>query len=121
MRPTKFSDYPLCTLITRAAPKPVGQDCEIAAAYSISANHLTKVVHHAAPAGELQTVGGQNGGLRLGQTPEAISVGRVLRRMEPDFHIAACFGSETGCRIQPARAPAKSLSTSIVGVPRGTR
>jgi Rrf2 family nitric oxide-sensitive transcriptional repressor len=105
MRLTRFSDYTLRTLIYLALrPNQLCTIDEIAAAYGISANHLTKVVHQAAQAGELQTVRGQNGGLRLAQAPETISVGKVLRRTEPDFHIAACFGSGTGCRIQPACA-----------------
>jgi Rrf2 family nitric oxide-sensitive transcriptional repressor len=103
MRLTTFSDYTLRTLIYLAL-RPVSLCTieEIAAAYDISANHLTKVVHQAAQAGDIQTVRGQHGGLRLARPPEAINIGAVLRRTEPDWDIARCFGSGDACAIQPA-------------------
>lgn len=70
--------------------------------YGISANHLTKVVQQAAQAGEVQTVRGQGGGLRLGRAPEMIKIGAVLRRTEPDLDIVPCFGAGDACAIQPA-------------------
>jgi hypothetical protein len=76
MRLTVFSDYTLRTLIYLAL-RP-GTWCtidEIAGAYGISVNHLTKVVHQAAQAGEVQTLRGQRGGLRLARRPEAINIG----------------------------------------------
>lgn len=103
MRLTGFSDYTIRTLIYLAL-RP-GMLCtidEIAGAYGISINHLTKVVHQAARAGEVQTVRGQGGGLRLAQPPEAINIGAVLRRTEPDWNIVPCFGSGDACPIQPA-------------------
>ena len=50
-----------------------------------------KVVHQAAQAGEVQTVRGQHGGLRLAGAPETINLGTVVRRTEPDLHIAPCL------------------------------
>jgi Rrf2 family nitric oxide-sensitive transcriptional repressor len=103
MRLTAFSDYTIRTLIYLAL-RP-GMLCtidQIACAYGISVNHLTKVVHQAAQAGEVQTVRGQGGGLRLAQPPETINIGAVLRRTEPDWNIVPCFGSSGSCPIQPA-------------------
>lgn len=103
MRLTTFSDYTLRTLIYLALrPESLCTIDEIAGSYGISANHLTKVVHQAALAGEVQTVRGQRGGLRLACPPASINVGAVLRRTEPDLEIAPCFGSGSTCRIQPA-------------------
>lgn len=103
MHLTVFSDYTLRTLIYLALrPDTLCTIDDIASAYNISANHLTKVVHQAAQAGEVQTVRGQRGGLRLARAPEAINIGAVLRRTEPDMEIAPCFGSSTACAIQPA-------------------
>jgi Rrf2 family transcriptional regulator, nitric oxide-sensitive transcriptional repressor len=48
------------------------------------------------------TVRGQHGGMRLARPPEEINVGTVVRRTEPDLHIAPCFGDDTTCCIQPA-------------------
>lgn len=103
MHLTVFSDYTLRTLIYLALrPNTLCTIDDIASAYDISANHLTKVVHQAALAKEVQTVRGQRGGLRLARAPEAINIGAVLRRTEPDMEIAPCFGSAAACAIQPA-------------------
>ena len=103
MRLTAFSDYTLRTLIYLALrPATLATIDEIAAAYAISANHLTKVVHQAAQAGDVQTVRGQGGGLRLARPPASINIGAVLRRTEPDMALAACFGTDATCPIQPA-------------------
>jgi Rrf2 family nitric oxide-sensitive transcriptional repressor len=103
MRLTAFSDYTLRTLMYLALrPEALCTIDEIAAAYGISANHLTKVVHQAAQAGEVKTVRGQHGGLRLARAAETINIGTVLRRTEPDLEIAPCFGSGAACAIQPA-------------------
>ncbi len=103
MRLTAFSDYTLRTLIYVAMRSDALCTVdEIAKAYAIPANHLTKIVHQAAQAGEVQTVRGQRGGIRLARTPESIGVGAVLRRTEPDLNIVPCFGSGDACCIQPA-------------------
>jgi Rrf2 family transcriptional regulator, nitric oxide-sensitive transcriptional repressor len=102
MRLTTFSDYTLRTLIYLALrPDVLCTIDEIAEAYGISANHLTKVVHQAAQAGEIVTLRGQRGGLRLGRPAETINIGAVLRRTEPDFAVAPCFGAGDACAIQP--------------------
>ena len=93
MRLTAFSDYTLRTLIYLALrPDTLCTIEEIAAAYDISANHLTKVVHQAAQAGEIATLRGQRGGMRLARRADTINIGTVLRRTEPDLDIAPCFG-----------------------------
>jgi Rrf2 family nitric oxide-sensitive transcriptional repressor len=103
MHLTVFSDYTLRTLMYLALrPDTLCTIDDIADAYNISANHLMKVVHQAARAGEVETVRGQRGGLRLARAPETINVGTILRRTEPNMEIAPCFGSGTDCAIQPA-------------------
>jgi Rrf2 family nitric oxide-sensitive transcriptional repressor len=100
---TSFSDYTLRTLIYLGLrPQELCTIDEIAAAYDISTNHLMKVVQKAAQAGDVVTVRGQHGGMRLARPPEAINIGAVLRRTEPDLNIAVCFGSDSACCIQPA-------------------
>jgi Rrf2 family nitric oxide-sensitive transcriptional repressor len=73
---------------------------EIATAYNISTNHLTKVAHQ-----ELETVRGQGGGMRLARPAGDMVVGIVLRRTEPDLNIAPCFGSDS---LRPIPAVATS-------------
>jgi Rrf2 family transcriptional regulator, nitric oxide-sensitive transcriptional repressor len=103
MRLTSFSDYTLRTLIYLALrPDTLCTIDQIAEAYGISVNHLAKVVHQLALAGEIQTVRGQRGGLQLARSPTDINLGNVLRRSEPDLDIVPCFASSAACRIEPS-------------------
>jgi Rrf2 family nitric oxide-sensitive transcriptional repressor len=103
MRLTSFTDYTIRTLIYLALrPDTLCTIDEIATSYGISVNHLTKVVQQAAQAGEVRTVRGQGGGLRLARPPEEINVGAILRRTEPDLNIVPCFGTGDSCPIQAA-------------------
>jgi Rrf2 family transcriptional regulator, nitric oxide-sensitive transcriptional repressor len=101
MRLTAFTDYALRTLIYVALhPDRVVTIAEVAAAYQISNNHLMKVVQHLAQTGDLITLRGQRGGLRLARPPNQISIGRVVRDAEPDMELVSCFGDNACCAIQ---------------------
>jgi Rrf2 family transcriptional regulator, nitric oxide-sensitive transcriptional repressor len=102
MRLTLFTDYTLRTLIYLAVqPDHLVTIGDIAEAYGISTNHLMKVVHQLATAGDVVTVRGQHGGLRLGRPAHEINLGAVVRRTEAEFNIVPCFGSEQDCAIRP--------------------
>ena len=121
MHLTAFSDYTLRTLIYLALrPDSLCTIEEIATAYDISTNHLTKVVHQAARAGEVVTVRGQGGGLRLARKPASINVGAVLRRTEPDFDIVPCFRLRRRLRHSPGLCAARGFGGRSCGVPRRT-
>lgn len=103
MRLSSFSDYSLRVLmylgVHAGGLVTVG---EIAAAYSISGNHLTKVVHQLGRLGYLETVRGKGGGLRLGKAPGEIRLGEVIRQTEVDLALVECFSDSGGCRIHAA-------------------
>lgn len=102
MRLTLFTDYTLRTLIYLGVqPGRLVTISDIAEAYGISSNHLMKVVHQLAAAGDVATVRGQHGGLRLARPAHEINLGAVVRRTEAEFAIVPCFGSEAECAIQP--------------------
>src|SRR5690348_14918112 len=114
MHLTTFSDYTLRSLMYLALrPDRLCTIDEIAVAYDISTHHLTKVVHQAAVAGDVATVRGHGGGLRLARQPEAINVGAVLRRTEPDLAITPCFGAAAACAIQPACILQRALGEAL--------
>ena len=104
MKLTTFTDYSLRVLIYVAAdPLRRPTIAEIATAFQISENHLTKVVHFLGRSGWLVTTRGKGGGLGLAMPPEAIGVGQVVRSTEGPDLPAECFGEDGGrCAIVPA-------------------
>jgi Rrf2 family transcriptional regulator, nitric oxide-sensitive transcriptional repressor len=61
-----------------------------------------KVVHQLGSARFVETVRGNNGGLKLGRTPAEINAGQVVRRMEPDMDQVPCFDAPSACVLTPA-------------------
>lgn len=101
MRLTTFTDYTLRTLIFLALePGRQATIADIATAYGISESHLMKVVHQLGQAGDIETIRGRSGGLRLARSPEEINLGTVVRRTEADLDLVPCFGEGT-CAIRP--------------------
>ncbi|HXS05574.1 MAG TPA: Rrf2 family transcriptional regulator [Rhizomicrobium sp.] len=101
MRLTFYSDYSL-RLLMYAALKPDALITiqEVADAYGISKNHLTKVAFDLGRAGFLETVRGRGGGLKLARKPEEIGLGDVLRVTEAHSVLVECFNPMTNsCAI----------------------
>ena len=103
MQLTNYTDYALRTLIAVALVAPdritVG---EISQAYGISTNHLLKVVQRLAALGYVETSRGKSGGVRLSREPSQITVGEVVRQMEPELGVVGCLRSAgEDCVIAP--------------------
>jgi Rrf2 family nitric oxide-sensitive transcriptional repressor len=89
---------------------------EVAEAYSISRNHLMKVVYHLATHGILETQRGRGGGFRLARDPSRINLGEVVRLTEPDFTVVECFDQDNGrCAIQEACQLQEVLGRALDG------
>jgi Rrf2 family nitric oxide-sensitive transcriptional repressor len=102
MQLTTFTDYTLRTLIYLAIEDSRRATiAEIADAYGIAENHLTKVVLLLGQAGDVETLRGRGGGLRLARPAAEISIGAVVRRTEPGLALAPCMGTGA-CVITPA-------------------
>ena len=101
MKLTSFTDFALRVLIFLAAdPARRATIGEVARAFDISENHLTKVVHFLGQQGWLVNVRGKGGGMNLAQAPETIVIGRVVCATEGAPQPAECFGSDPDrCRI----------------------
>ena len=102
MRLTLHTDYALRLLIYVAVNE--GQRStirEVAEAYDISRNHLMKVAHELQQKGYLRTIRGKGGGLVLGMAAEQLSVGTLVRDLEPDMNLAECFCDGSLCVITP--------------------
>lgn len=92
MRLTRFTDYSLRVLIYLAAsPERRATIAEIAAAFDIKQNHLTKVVQFLGQEGFVATLRGKGGGLMLKRAAQAIIVGDVVRKAEGTDLPAECF------------------------------
>lgn len=114
MKLTAFTDYSLCVLIYLAAD--AGRRAtiaEIASAFEVKENHLTKVVHFLGRRGWVSTVRGKGGGLTLAMPAQQIGVGQVVRDTEGQAHPAECFDPDSphcaiagACRLQGVLAEA---------------
>ena len=104
MQLTSYTDYAFRTLIALACVAPekltVG---EISDSYEISLNHLLKVVQKLAELGYVETTRGQSGGVRLLAEPSKLTLGAIVRGMEPELGLVACLrADEPSCVIAPA-------------------
>jgi Rrf2 family nitric oxide-sensitive transcriptional repressor len=103
MRLTVYTDYALRVLMYLALKEDgLATIAEIARSYGISKNHLMKVAHELGVGGYVETVRGRHGGLRLAKDVDAIILGEVVRRTEPDMAVVSCFKPIDGpCTIKP--------------------
>ncbi|PSW00472.1 nitric oxide-sensing transcriptional repressor NsrR [Photobacterium lipolyticum] len=101
MQLTSFTDYGLRALIYLAT-LPEGELASISKVtdvYSVSRNHMVKIINKLGQLGYVETVRGKNGGIRLGMPADKIILGDVVRAIEP-LQIIDC--SESFCHITPA-------------------
>lgn len=103
MRLTHFTDYSL-RVLTYLALKGEERSTisEIAERFTISRNHLMKVVQELSQRGYITAIRGKHGGLLLKQEPESIALGKLVRQFENDFTLVECFGENNQCTITPA-------------------
>ncbi|OOE48547.1 nitric oxide-sensing transcriptional repressor NsrR [Salinivibrio kushneri] len=112
MQLTSFTDYGLRTLIFLAS-LPEGEltnITEVTRLFGVSRNHMVKVINRLGQLGYIQTVRGKNGGIRLLQAPTAITVGQVVRDLEPlelvNCSVEFCHIT-SACRLKERLAKAK--------------
>ncbi|PYZ97123.1 Rrf2 family transcriptional regulator [Alteribacter lacisalsi] len=105
MQLTSYTDYAL-RLLLYAAVQPEGKLTsvkEVAKAYNISYNHLTKVTQELGRHGILETIKGRGGGIRLAIKPEDLPVGKVVRLTEDNSQYVECFDEENNtCVLSPS-------------------
>lgn len=101
MQLTSFTDYGLRALIYMAAlpSDKMTNISEVTEVFSVSRNHMVKIINQLSRAGLVAAVRGKNGGIRLGQPAENIRIGDVVRLLEP-LTLVNC--SHEFCHITPA-------------------
>jgi Rrf2 family nitric oxide-sensitive transcriptional repressor len=83
MRLTRYTDYAIRVLIYLGSrPDESASIRDVSQAFSISQNHLMKVVQDLAAAKFLATARGRNGGIRLARRAEEINLGELVRHTE---------------------------------------
>lgn len=98
MQLSRFTDYSLRVLLylainteRRATLK------ELAAFFSVSLDHLRKIVHELSRSGYVNTFQGKNGGIELGREPGNIKIGEVVMHFEGHETFIDCSG--LNCRL----------------------
>ncbi len=92
MQLTKYSDYGLRVLMyIGLKSEGLCTIREISEAYSISENHLMKLIHHLGKLGYIHTVRGKNGGIELAKNPDSINIGDLVLETETNLNIVECF------------------------------
>ena len=101
MQLTRYTDYALRVLIYLALQDKEQRSTinDIAENFSVSRNHLLKVVHHLGQLGYLDNTRGKGGGIRLGALPASIRIGDVVRKMESNLDLIDC--NSPPCPIRP--------------------
>jgi Rrf2 family nitric oxide-sensitive transcriptional repressor len=103
MHLTTFSDYAMRVLMYLGLQQGrLVTIAQIAEQYSISENHLTKVVHFLGQQGYIDTVRGKGGGLRLKQLPAEINLAEIVKLTEGDEGLLPCVDGASDCCILPA-------------------
>ena len=103
MQLTAHTDYALRILMFASARLREGRERfsvdEVAKAYGISRNHAMKIVQRLAGEGYLKSTRGRGGGLALGVAAQTLRLGTLIRFLEQNQTLVACFGCKEPCRI----------------------
>ena len=111
MRLTKQTAYALRILThlagtgARERPVPVA---EIAGALHVTEPNAMKTARALIDGGFVVSTRGRSGGVRLAREPEDISIGAVVRSLEPTRVEADCVGFEVDCALR-SRTPLNRL------------
>lgn len=102
MQLTQFTDYSLRALIYIALKKDICTIKDITEAYSISGNHMIKIIHNLSKMGLIKTIRGKNGGIILAANPQEINLGSLIVNLESNFDLVPCFNKDkANCCIAP--------------------
>jgi Rrf2 family nitric oxide-sensitive transcriptional repressor len=94
MRLTDYTDYSVRVMLYLAVRRDgLSTIQDISDAYGISKNHLMKVVQRLGELGWIETTRGRNGGLRLVERSESLTIGQIVRATEHDLALVACFAA----------------------------
>lgn len=115
MQLTRFTDLGLRVLMYLATETPGEAPATIPALaerFQVSRNHLMKVVHFMAQHGLVHTTRGKGGGLALARPASELSIGQIVRLLEPGHDLIDCEAPPCAlrgsCRLKWALQQAES-------------
>lgn len=119
MRLTKQTDFALRTLMY-LTKQPEGVRVlaqEIAAAYEMPLNHLTKIINKLSRLGYIKTYRGRNGGIELGRAKEQILIRQIIVDFEPSLNPADCENCllSKNCKLEHILSEASEAFLESIG------
>ncbi len=103
MHLTRFTDYSIRVLLYLATKGDERATItEIAEAFSISRNHLMKIVQELHQKEYLKAIRGKHGGLWLNRAAGDIRLGALVRDTEQEMALVECFRDDNACVITPS-------------------
>lgn len=100
MRLTDRTDYALRVLMVLCVSGRRHTVPALASRFGVSAHHLTKVVQSLQGLGWVETTAGRAGGAALAPAGRTVTVGEVVRAMEPDLDLVACMREAGTCPLK---------------------
>ena len=117
MQLTQHTDFGLRLLIvlTRMEGGPISLP-SFAAEQRLSYNHVSKVAQALVRTGFIRSLRGRNGGVALAKSPADITVGEVVRALEPGMRMADCGACELrpGCETSSVLAEALAAFMAVL-------
>lgn len=121
MQLTQHTDFGLRLLIvlSRQDGGPIGLPA-FAADQGLSYNHVAKVAQALGHAGFIASQRGRSGGVSLARPAEEITVGEVVRALEPSLRLADCANCELRFDCTTSGILAKALAAFLDVLDRTT-
>lgn len=114
MRLTVFTDYALRVLLVLAARRDqLVTISAVSGSFRISETHLMKVANTLAHTGWVETVRGRGGGMRLAVDPAKLTLRQIVERLENDFAVVECFGSDNSCVLTGGCGVERALGRAL--------
>jgi Rrf2 family nitric oxide-sensitive transcriptional repressor len=96
MRLTQHADYGLRVLMYLASrPGEYATSADLAKTFGVSHHHLLKVVHRLCELGWVDAKRGPTGGVSFHPSTADVTVGDVVRALEPQHSLVECFDPAT--------------------------
>ena len=117
MQLTQHTDFGLRLLIvlTRTGGGPISLP-SFAAEQQLSYNHVAKVAQALVRAGFIRSLRGRNGGVELARPPAEMTIGDVVRALEPGMRMADCANCQLrlGCETSSILAEAIAAFMAVL-------